>query len=286
MQWIYNPAWYTNLHAMKAVCTALLCLLGSGAFAQTENWDVYSNVLSKGKASFMLDMGLAPAAPVKGLDYLIISGVKTHTCNADALPDNTEFEMLYSVSDALIPAIGMKTSFRYAGSCTYQCERLDYFYVKDTVGLRPVLEQVYKSRFTDYSYQIQIKPDAKWSTYFNFLYPNDKLFEYMQNRKMVQELQMKGIDLTAESNVLYKFEFSAEPQIQTFADSAKRLGLALHQQNKVKDGKTIVFFVEMLGKSKTDLATISAITLQLRDMAMRYQGFFIGWELAKVKGER
>jgi len=262
--------------------TTMACLGTLAAHAQTESWDVYTKTLSRGKASYMIDMGLAAEAPVKGIGYLVITGVKTQTCTDEGLPDSQEFQGLYKVSDAVIPAIGMKTTFRYAGTCTYQCERLDYFYVRDTTGIRTALEKVYRDQFRDYTSQIQIKADAAWDTYFKFLYPDAMTVEYIRNRKMVQELKVKGIDPDVEHTIQYSFMFTADTGIDAFMTEAAKLGLKLYQRpSRIKNGKLVQYPLLLTGPSKTGLGDISQITLQLSDLCAKYNGTLQGWELAK-----
>ena len=58
----------------------------------------------------------------------------------------------------------------YVGSFMHNYQRLEYFYLKDTIGLRNVLENFYGTKYPNFKNYINLRVDADWKGYREFLY--------------------------------------------------------------------------------------------------------------------
>ena len=103
--------------------------------AQDENWDVYMAQYPKGPGSTVLNMQLKGEAPFKAYPYLLKTGVAFTGCRDDGMPTETMFSALYAIADSVKSVLGSRSTI-LAGSFTYQCSRYDYYYIKDTSGIR------------------------------------------------------------------------------------------------------------------------------------------------------
>lgn len=112
-------------------------------FAQEkENWDTYMAQYEKGAGTTLLNMSLKKIAPVKDLSFALITGVKFTDCSPEGFPSKKEFGNLYIISDSVKARVDRVVKNNMVGTFTYQGERLDYFYVADTAGLRQQLIQL------------------------------------------------------------------------------------------------------------------------------------------------
>ena len=133
-----------NYHTMKISCswfTAPLLFLSTVLSAQQAQWEVYMGQYEKGPGSTIVDMSVKNIAPVKELPFLLVTGITFEKCTGDGSPEKDAFPQLYKVSDAVKPIIDAAVKNVFAGTFTYQCERLDYYYIKDTMGIREKLNR-------------------------------------------------------------------------------------------------------------------------------------------------
>ncbi|MEN0048709.1 MAG: DUF695 domain-containing protein [Bacteroidota bacterium] len=50
--------------------------------------------------------------------------------------------------------------------------------------------------FPKYKFDFGHKPDKEWSGYFNFLYPSPRQMQAIQNRRILEQLEKGGDNLT------------------------------------------------------------------------------------------
>src|SRR6185436_9306052 len=149
----------------------------------------------------MVNMGIRPNAPDLNFPFVISAGVKFVSCDSNGLTIDSEFKNLNKISDSIASTINQLVKNVLVGTFTYQCERRDYFYVSDTIGLRQRITGLILKRFSQYTPAISIKYDKDWTAYLDFLYPTEETMEYMQNEKVVMKLQQSGDKLEKERQV-------------------------------------------------------------------------------------
>jgi hypothetical protein len=266
----------------KTLLLTMTLLIYSQLAAQEENWDVYVAQYNKGPASIMLNMGLKKIAPVTNLPFVLVTGVKFKDCPFDGMPSQKEFTNLYKISDSVKTTIDSKVKNNLVGAFTYQCERLDYFYVADTTGLRQQLTALYKNRFSSYIPYINIKADKEWKGYLDFLYPNEEAFEFMQNQKVIIRLQKEGDKLNKERQVDHWLYFSTEADRNCFISYAVQKNFKIESKEKTAN-LSHPFKLHLSRTDKVDMASISKITLELRRQAKKCNGEYDGWETFVIK---
>ncbi|WP_430817902.1 DUF695 domain-containing protein [Carboxylicivirga sp. RSCT41] len=245
--------------------------------AQEGNWDVYMAQYEKGAGSIALNMDLIGIAPNKTLPFILITGVKFDNCREDGFPNSDEFEKLYNVSDNIENLIKENVAYELAGTFTYQCERLDYIYLSDTISIRKKLIELYTSKFGNYEYFINLKPDNSWKAYKEFLYPNEITQEYMSNQKVLFQLQKAGDNLSKQRQVDHWIYFSQESNKEEFKKYVESLGFKVEGQQNDKNFE----LPYQLHISRIDYIypeSINKITLELRKKAKDLNGDYDGWE--------
>ncbi|MBS1664848.1 MAG: DUF695 domain-containing protein [Bacteroidetes bacterium] len=269
---------------MKSILLSALLLLSIHSFAQDDkdHWEAYLAQYEKGTGSTLVNMSLKEAAPMKQYPFLLTASVKINHCNTDGLPQNDEWDNLYNISDKVKAAIDAQGLSKTPGVFTYQCWRADYYYIKDTTGIRQALNAAFKKYLPDHECKVEIKPDPKWEAYLTFLYPNEETMEYITNDKVIMNLSKAGDKLTKPRLVDHWLYFKTE------ADRDKFVGYALGQKYKIegKDFKKDLerpFQLHLSRTDKVDPGSISAITLELRRKAKEFNGDYDGWETFVVK---
>jgi hypothetical protein len=272
---------------MKIIKPAILFLLAYSATVAVsaqyaESWEVYLASYEKGPGSTLLNMKLKEIAPVKSKPFVLITGVKFKDCTKDGLPTSTAYTGLYAVSDSVKVIIENKTKAVMAGTFTYQCERLDYYYTDDTTGIRQQLAAMYYTRFKNYEPYIKITPDADWNAYLGFLYPNEETLEYMGNQKIITQLEKAGDKGTKPRLVDHWLYFNTLADANCFKEYALKNKFKTKPVERVK--KTgYTYQLQISRTDKVELSHITTITLQLRKEAKKCNGDYDGWETVVVK---
>lgn len=255
----------------------LFALISVSAVAQEGNWDAYMAQYEDGPGSTVLNMDLIKNAPNKKLPFLLVTGVQFSGCREDGLPEKSQFDVLYEISDKVLEFLNTYGTFEHAGTFTYQCERLDYFYVNDTVALRNKLSDLYSSYFSRFVPYISIKNDSKWDVYSSFLYPNDVILEHMANQKVLMQLQKSGDDLTKPRKVDHWIYFSNKSDRKLFIEHVVKEGFIVEDDGKVKNSD----WPYQLRISRSDYVypeSIDKITVFLKMKAKEFNGEYDGWE--------
>lgn len=246
------------------------------------NWDAYIANYENGAGSTTFNMDLKKDAPKTDLPYILITGVTFSNCNKDGFPEKEEFNKLYEVSDEVEATISKLTKMELAGTFTYQCERLNYYYINDTTQIRSKLTAFYKNKFSNYKHYINVKPDKNWEAYLNFLYPNEEIQESMSNQKVIEQLQKGGDDLTKSRQIDHWLYFSNEKNRNLFEKLITQNGFKIETKEKIDD-QDKPFKLHISRNDKVDSESISKITLELRKKAKELEGDYDGWETYIVK---
>ncbi|MEO8770712.1 MAG: DUF695 domain-containing protein [Ferruginibacter sp.] len=253
-------------------------------YAQSESWDAYLAQYEKGVGSTLLNMSLKSEAPIPGLGYVLITGVTFTGCQDDGMPLKKTFEDLYKIADSVKAVVEHFTgkNNKMAGTFTYQCQRLDYYYISDTSLLRKELSKMYASSFSSFEPYINIKPDQKWEGYLTFLYPNEESYEYMQNEKVVLKLHEAGDDLIKERLVDHWAYFKSDEDRNCFIKYVTQNKFKIEEKEKTTSSNN-KFKLHFSRVEKVDIPSITKTTLALRKQAALCGGDYDGWETFVVK---
>jgi len=272
----------SNTKLVLTLLSLIFCLVHVRAQNGNEDhWEVYLASYDKGVGSTMVNFSLYDKSPIKKYPFVVVTGVTYTNCSDDGFPKATEFPKLYVVSDSIQACITRCTNNINAGSFTYQCQRLDYIYLVDTLLVRKKLEELYTKYFKQYDCYIHIKNDEKWEAYRSFLYPNEETMEYILNSKVVIKLNEAGDKLDKGRLVEHWAYFKSTTGRDSFITYVKSIGF------NVLEKKTITgafpYSLHMARTDKVTLDSIDKITLDLRRRAKKLNGYYDGWESVVVK---
>lgn len=262
--------------------SGFIILISLPGVAQTEHWDTYIARWAEGPGSVSLNMALINVCPKSTMPFVIVTGVTYKNCREDGFPLKGEFENLYKISDAVNALVAEMTVSEHAGTFTIQCERLDYIYVKDTVGIREKLAALYSTNFKDYKYYTNIKPDQEWKAYTEFLYPDEETFEYMANEKVIDNLLKSGDDLSKARQVDHWLYFATVKQRDAFLEQIKPENFKVEAMQTIKENK-LPFQLHISRVDSIEIRSISLVTINLRKIAKSHSGYYDGWETYVVK---
>ena len=257
--------------------TVIFSLLFLSAEAQTEHWDTYMAKFGDKPGSILVNMGYKNVAPDKRYPYLVVSGPQALSCNKQGLPDKEEIDRLEEILDATNNFITGVTAKVLVGTFTYNCERLNYYYVKDTIGIRNAIMRLYKRNYSNYKYAINMKADKEWNTYLTFLYPNEETLDWMDNDKIITKMLEAGDDLKKQRDISFDLYFKTDTGRKLFTGFADAKG---YRTDTTRISANSSYLRELVvtkyGLVKMD--TINSMSAELKNELKKYNAFYNGWD--------
>ena len=255
----------------------IICLFGfSSVHAQDGDWDTYMAKFGDKPGSVLVDLSLISAAPDKKFPYLVITGPHAEKCNAEGLPDKDEIDRMEAILDATDNFITGVTAKVLTGTFTYKCERRNYYYVKDTVGIRNALTRMYNRSYPNYDYSINIKKDPEWRTYLTFLYPDEKIKNWMDNDKIIAKMLLQGDSLTAKRDSNFDLYFRSDTDRNSFVAFAKSKGYRADQLLK-SESQAAPYELIISKYDMVNMDSMLALTADIKQEMKKYRGFYNGW---------
>ena len=254
-----------------------------GQAAEEEDWNSYIAQYEESPGSTTLNMALKEQAPLAAFPFCVVTGVVTKQCEEDGFPTQEEFEKLYQLGDDMEVALKATGQFVHVGTFTSRCERLSYFYVRDTANVRSKLLEFYKEKYPQYGKPyIGIKSDAAWTYYLEFLYPNEETLDFMSNEAVVQKLEEAGDKVEKPRAVDHWLYFGNKKDRGNFIQYATSQGYKVVSAEYVAEA-TPHYQLHLSKEHKVDVGSVSEVTLTLRRKAIEYNGDYDGWSTAIVK---
>lgn len=262
----------------------VLFLACSSVFAQVEQWDTYIAKYDGKPGSVLVDMGLYQSAPDKKYPNLVITGPLANKCGKLGMPDADEIETLESILAVSGNFITGVTPKILAGTFTNNCKRLNYYYVKDTIGIRNALARMYGRSYTNYNYFISIKYDPEWLTYRTFLYPDEATENWMENIKVITKLIGEGDSLKKPRDIHFDFYFKTDTERKSFAAYEIAKGYKQAQLTESKAQST--YGVVLSKRAPVAMDEINVMTAELKADTKKFNGVYAGWGCKPEKGKK
>lgn len=246
------------------------------ASGQTERWDTYMAKMGNMPASVLVNLGLIEIAPDRRFPFLVITGPKTKNCTTMGLPDKEEIGVLEEILTATGNFITGVTPKVLAGTVTRNCERLNYYYVKDTTGIRTALNRMYTRSFKNYAYVIGVKADPDWNSYRNFLFPDEETRNWMENDRILTAMLQAGDSLKGERQIDFLLSFRSDSDRSGLGKFAISRGYTVtNSTGNTVPGAPFEVVVAERSVLKTD--SINRRSMELKMSARNHNGYYDGW---------
>jgi uncharacterized protein (TIGR01619 family) len=247
-----------------------------------EDWDFYFSNVDDFIGSFYVDLGLSKISPVKDNPNLVWISLKMNNPREDGLSSNEESETLYAIEDRIQEFISKNHTAIYAGRLTNNNNRDFYFYFGDTTLYDKTFSEAMVA-FPSYTYDFDIKEDPEWCSYTDFLYPNPRQFQCIQNRKVVDNLEENGDPLTKERQVDHWIYFNKKNDKENFLLKIKDKGFQIINQNFDKESPDFPYSLHIARVDKVDIDSVNDYILNLWELAELCNGNYDGWQTSLEK---
>jgi uncharacterized protein (TIGR01619 family) len=247
-----------------------------------EEWDFYFSNVDDVLGSFYIDLGLIHIAPVSDKPNLVWISLLMNGPREDGLSSSEEFETLKAIEDGLQEFILAKHNAIYAGRLTTDGRRDFYFYMGDTTLYDKTISESMVA-FPAYSFDFDIKEDKQWEQYFNFMYPNPKQFQSIQNRRVIDNLEEHGDPLTKARPVEHWLYFKTEADRTLFLAKIEHLNFNVVNKDETTSFGEYPYKLQISRVDHVDHNSVDEYALELWELAQECNGEYDGWETSVEK---
>ena len=177
---------------MKLFCLTIGVFLSQLAWSQ---WDQYLALWDDKPGSMLVDLDYMEMIDSTQLPYLLGVGHQFAPCSTDGFPDTLVYEQLYKLSDKLHSYMDIQSTCKLVGTFTHNCQQVDYYYLKDTLGIRSFLDNYFLNEDSGFTSIISITHDPDNQHYTDVIFPDVYITEYRQNTSTIQSLINQGDDI-------------------------------------------------------------------------------------------
>lgn len=249
----------------------------------TDNWNFYFCTLSGRRASIFVDLGLGETAPFPAYGHVGVFRLYMIEAREDGFSSSEEFERLIAVEDALSTALADEKRTLYVGRITTDGERDFFCYTSAPDALRGIIVEVMKG-FPQYRFDVSVRPDPEWKTYFELLHPAPVEWEQIRNNAIRRQLMDQGDTLTEPREIDHWAYFEDEDARDLFIERAGELGYALRQAVD-PEGERQNYSAQVWRRSAPRSPEFDEETLALRTLAEEMEGEYDGCEIAVIRPE-
>jgi uncharacterized protein (TIGR01619 family) len=247
-----------------------------------EDWDFYFSNVDDIIGSFYIDLGLVKVAPLDDKPNLVWVSVNMKNPREDGLSSNEEFDTLSDIEDRLREFILNKHKSTYVGRLTTDGRRDFYFYMGDTTLYDKTISESMVA-FPTYTFDFGIKEDRQWEQYLNFIYPNPRQFQSIQNRRVVDNLEKNGDPLTKARQVDHWIYFKTDGDRTNFLKKIEPLKFDIVSSDEKTSFGDFPYKLHISRVDNVDHDSVDNYVLELWEFANECNGDYDGWETSVEK---
>jgi regulator of RNase E activity RraB len=243
----------------------------------SEDWDFYFARVDDEIASLYVDLGIARDAPLASHPLLGWVRVEMQDPRPDGLSSDAEFDALIAIEDGLLATLDQVGAI-FVGRNTSSGQRDFYFYMSDAGAFEFAARALLESH-PDYRFDLGTRPDAEWSSYFNFLSPSEAERQRIRNRHVREALSRHGDCLTAVRPIDHMIILPDASAREAFIAQAAADGFTIESQGSTEEGEA---YVNIAREDRP--AEIDTVVLKLVEASRELGGHYDGWGCEVCEG--
>lgn len=259
-----NQLFYKHMFENK---TADETIVGHG---YRDDWGFYK---SNDGRFILIDMAILSAVePSEGINCLTV------TFNEVGCKDEEEAKTILEtkVKPAIISLVNDKKNKSAYVAATLDSRRLEiYAYTYNPTELEKEIRKSKLIAKIGDNMNVSSMIDKNWKIYQNELFPDQWNYQNIQNQRIIEDLQSKG-DVESKLHIvshLISFSSDNKENAEKFAAKAKTWK---YYVDEVANEEGVVK-VTMSKKAKTDLETITNVTMEVMNLAKEFGGEYVEW---------
>lgn len=239
-------------------------------------WEFYICPVDTYLASIALDIGLAEELPMEKMDWLIAISIELQQPVEGGFTSPEEYPILSAIEEKLSAAIRSEIDGIQVGRVTGGGTRDFLFYVSSGKKISYIVEKVMEK--FPHKYKIHQQEEPKWSTYWEFLYPNPWQVNMIENRHLIEQLAEQGDLSEVERPVDHYLYFPKEEKAVLFKKEVESWGeeWQVVEINEMEN-KELPWSVHVICQQPTDLISMNQRSGRLFEAAYNLDAQYDGW---------
>lgn len=247
----------------------------------TPSFDVYMAVVDDAPTSFVVDMGAAGHAPLASHPVRIQVRSALLRPLSNGLRDASEVDSLGELEDAIVERLASAVDAVYVGRFLGAGEVTFVLYAPEGTSDDDLTAPL--GALGDYRARWDAEEDAGWSTYFEFLYPDEASHLSMMNRQQLAQRREMGDRLDVPREIDHFAVFPSLAQANAAAVTLGDAGFRVSNVEQGEDGET--FGVQFHREETLDGDKADAFCEEILDLVEPHDGDYDGWGGAVIKGD-
>ncbi len=245
-------------------------------------WDQYFAQWEGKSGSMLVDMGYMDSLHHVELPYLLAVGYQFTTCSTKGFPDSMNYEKLIKLSDKLYNYMDIQATCQIVGTFTYDCKRVDYYYLKDSIGIRSFLNNYFYRDNSGLEPIISISHDPNSKYYKDFIYPDVYISEYKANCEFIQELINQGDQIKKGRRIEHWAYFDTHLERDRYRLIVLERGFN-EEESGFHRGYKRPYFYHFSRRDKPTRDYMTELTVNLQNEAKALNGLYDGWECEIIR---
>jgi hypothetical protein len=242
-----------------------------------QEWDFYFNYRDNKPISIALDLGYQRVAPLAEFPYFVWVSFKINMPLADGLCSDEESKKLWEIEDSLCRVFKRHKKVDFVGRLTSDGARDIYFYLADTLNYQKDIREVL-SKYPYYEYDYGTNTDPGWNFYLKFLYPKPIQYQSILNRRMVDDLDNQGDNLTLKRDVFHWIYFKTVSDRENFLLKIKNDLFTVVDKDEDNKYNGYPYRLHLKRSDKVDWDSVDDYVLYLWQVAKDCGGTYDSWE--------
>jgi regulator of RNase E activity RraB len=249
-----------------------------------EDWDVYARELDHRPVSILVNLSAIRRASSSGkpwLWHILARGLITGPGSryGGGPPDNLQSWVIAELADG--------HSCEFVGGMDSGTARELFFYSVSKQGFRRSLQKA-RSVFPGCEIHGRSECDSEWRQYRHVLYPGPIQMQRIRNRRVLEQLAIRGDNHAIERPVDHELYFWSNSDSADFGQAAAKMGFRARFTRDLPDfsGSPRPIFVSVVRSDPVTSDHISQVAAKLLILAARFDGEYDGWVARSVNPSR
>ena len=239
-------------------------------------FDVYMATVDESRASFLLDMGIAPHVPIRSHPVRLQVRVQLLHPREDGLRDASELDAMGQLEDTITQEISAALDGIYVGRFTCEGRTTFVFYLPAPQAKRLGVLGSILGRIRPYDSEWLMEDDPDWGYFTEFLYPDLYSQQVMANQQLVANLEEKGDQLEVPREVDHRAYFPTRESAAAATERLRGAGFRTDEPQLLEDSVrpwALDFHrIESLADERPD-----EFCMEILDIILPFGGTYDGW---------
>jgi len=247
-----------------------------------EEWDFYLCKVDDAPASIFLNLGFRNSAPITSADHRYSCQIEILDPGEHGMGIGTDALALQELEDAIVEE-AQKAGFFFVARLRNHARWQLTFYGSEKLDstLRSLVSEILLAS-AERQYDIASKPDADWSYYFDFLFPDAERWQWILNRRVVEQLEAEGDSLSEARRVDHWAYFDSVAARDEFVEVVRNHGFEIERIADDVEGDH-PFSAQVYRHDSVQLHFIHDVVMSLKQTAEELGGNYDGWETSVEK---